>query len=545
VGLDGPPPGLNEALAAVAVRGLIAIRGEAVGARGSCAVHPGVAAAGRAQAGEPFQDAVDAEAAAYWDAVFRYASGETGEGAVRTGLMVRAGLAAVPYLIRRQQWAAAAYLLERGFNRDPSRANAAAVLPAIQEITARDSAQAGVLGRVLAVLDPAVGERQMRAALDAAVARGDYMRASVTAGRLVDLCRDGGRLAEALTLAEQMIGYTLQAGLGPWTQLADEGQRLQVLNEMGQADRVLAEVQRLRDQMQALPAARGPDEVAIPWNVREALLDTGRYAARQLGRWQDALDLNAASITSKRGRNAPAAAIARSRFNDYGPLLMLGRTEEALPLLLECRQAFQDARDPEMLGKTLSALASIEDARGHGDAAISLERDALRYSHLAGDVLGIAVSYHNLGNSLRSHARRPAPALACHLASALICALTGAEGTDDSVRAAAIDLRALGADDGGDSARATAPTPGDPIPREPTPDAVPPADVPALCHLVGDIPGTDLASLLAALTPDPAAVDQTLRDLTAQAHVLADGPDQPRDRTAGNPFAAPGTVPLR
>jgi len=190
---------------------------------------------------------VDTEAAAYWEAVYRYASGETGDGAVRTGLVVRAGLAAVPYLIRRQRWAAAATMLEGAFLRDPSRANAAAVLPTIQEITDRDPARTDVLAMVLAVLDPAAAERQMRAYLDAAVARGDYMGASVTAGRLVNLCLGGGRLAEALTHAEQLIGFTRQAGLGPWTQLSAEVQRLQVLTAMGQAGRVLAEVQRLRD----------------------------------------------------------------------------------------------------------------------------------------------------------------------------------------------------------------------------------------------------------------------------------------------------------
>jgi tetratricopeptide (TPR) repeat protein len=462
LGLEEQRPGLDEALTAVAARGLIAILGDAADARAWYAIHPGVAAAGRAQAREPFQDAVDTEAAAYWEAGYRDASGETGDHGTDTGLMVRAGLAAVPYLMRRQQWTAAAALLEGAFNRDPSRANAAAVLPAIQEITARDPVRAGVLARVLAVLDPAAGERQTRASLDAAVARGDYMRASATAGRLADLCRGSGRLAEALTHAEQQAGYTRQAGLGPWTQLADEVRRLQVLNEMGQAERVLAEVQRLRDRMQALPAAPGPDETAIPWNVRETLLDTGRDAALQLDRWQDALDLNAGEITSKRGRSAPGAVIARSRFNDYGPLLRLGRAEEALALLLECRRAFQDARDPRMLGKTLTALADFEDERDHGDAAIRLARDALRYGYLAGDVLGIAVSYHNLGNYLYRHARRPAPALACHLASALICALTGAEGIDDSVRSVAIDLRALGTEDAGGLARTAASGPGEP-----------------------------------------------------------------------------------
>jgi hypothetical protein len=188
---------------------------------------------------------------------------------------------------------------------------------------------------------------------------------------------------------------------------------------------------------------------------------------------------------------------ARSRFNDYFPLLRLGRTEEALALLLECRQVFQDARDIGMLGKILGALADAEDARGHGDAAIGLERDALRYKYLAGDVTAIAAGYHNLGYYLPGHARQPDPALACHLASALIRALTGAEGADRSVRDAAANLRELG------------------------PDATPPADVAGLCRQVGDIPGTDLARLLAALTPDPATVEQTLSELIAQAQAQA------------------------
>jgi hypothetical protein len=533
LGRDGQPPVLDRALTGIAARGLAAVRAEVGEASESYAVHPGVAAAGRTQAGEEFRDSVDAEAAAYWDAVYKYASGKTGDGTVRTGLLVRAGLAAVPYLIRRRHWTAAATMLEGAFNRDPSRANAAAVLPAIEEIAGSDLMWGGVLARVLSVLDPAAGERQMRGYLDAAVARGDYLRASVAAGGLVNLCWEGGRLPEALTIAEQLIGYTRQAGLGPWTQLADEVQRLQVLAAMGQADRVLADVQRLRDRMRALPAAPGPDETVTPWDVREALLDTGREAAAQLGRWQDAFDLSAEQIASKRGRSAPAAAIARSRANDYYPLLMLGRVEEALALLLECRQAFQDARDPEMLGKTIGALAGIEGARGHGDAAIALARDALRYKYLAGDVIAIAVSYHNLGSYLAVHARQPAPALACHLAAALIRALTGAGGSDDSVRAAAIDLRTLGTQDAEGPVRAASTGIGEPgTEAAPPPGAVSraevriPTDASALCLLVGDIPGTDLPRLLATLAPDPATADQALRELAAQAKAQAAAPPE-------------------
>jgi hypothetical protein len=496
LGRDGDPPGLDQALSALAAQGLAAIRTAADDVGQSYTVHPGVAAAGRADAGWGFHDAVDAQVALYWDAVFRYASGEEGDDGVHTGLLVRAGIAAVPYLVRQQRWTVAAGMLERAFNEDPSRSNAAAMLPAVQQMAKHDPSLAGVLARILHVIDPAAADSQMRAFVADAVARGDYRAASVITGELINHCRGSGLLAEALTLADEMTGYTREAGLGPWTQLSDEVQRLQVLSDMGEASEVLSEVQRFRDLMLALPPASGPDEATTPWSVRETLLGTGRDAAAQLGRWDEALSLNAQVVASERDRRALPAEIARSRFNDYEPLLALGRTDQALYLLLDCRQAFQDARDFGNLGKTLGALAITEDARGHGDATIQLRRDALRYVYLAGDVDGITVSYHDLGNYFHRYARQPAAALTCHLAAALISALAGTGGTGDSVHNASIDLRELG-------------------------PAVLPVEVADLCRQLGDIPGTDLPRLIAALSPDPTAADRALRDLIAQAQALA------------------------
>ena len=166
-----------------------------------------------------------------------------------------------------------------------------------------------------------------------------------------------------------------------------------------------------------------PSGAAIPWAIREGLLDTGRRAARLLGKYTDALALNADLVTSRRDRRAPDYDIARARFNDYGPLLLLGRTEEALQLLRECRQVFQDANDIKWLGNAVTALASIENARGRDDDAVRLQRDALRFSYLAGDVAAIAAGYHNLG--LYLHLRQPAAALASHLTAALIWRLDG------------------------------------------------------------------------------------------------------------------------
>jgi hypothetical protein len=240
------------------------------------------------------------------------------------------------------------------------------------------------------------------------------------------------------------------------------------------------------------------------------LFDVGRVAARQLGRWQEALDLGAEITASQRARCAPTRVITSSRFNDYTPLLRLGRTDQALDLLLNCRQVFHDTGDIQALGKTLSALADVEDERGQGHAALQLERDALRYQYLSADLTDIAMSYHSLGSFLHRHARQPAAALAAHLASALVYALNGIGGTSPqsaagAVRSAAADLREFGT------------------------DAEPPADIAALCRHLADIEGTDLPGLIAKLSPDPQTAERTLQDLVARARELAERPLGVRD----------------
>ena len=96
-------------------------------------------------------------------------------------------------------------------------------------------------------------------------------------------------------------------------------------------------------------------ELALPYNVREDILDTGRDAALQLGRWEDALALNAEILESKERRGASALEMARNRFNDYGPLLRLGRIAEARSLLLECREIDEREHNTQALGKDLVA----------------------------------------------------------------------------------------------------------------------------------------------------------------------------------------------
>ena len=519
---DSRPPSIDQAMSVLAARGLVELAQPNTTAdvssddtvpRGDTrlyAVHPGVAAAARAHAGLAFRSTVDFIATAFWSELYLHASGEIGDSSMNTKLAARAAFAAIPYLIRQQAWTPAAALLERAFVIDPSRSSAAKALPAIVQISRHDRRQAGLLGRVQQVFDPAAAEVTLRAALDAAVNDNDYAAASVAASVLAQMCLNSGRLTEALAFTEQQLDNTRRAGRGPWTQIADYCQQLQVLNAMGRADQVLAEVQRLRPKADALPTALGSNETTSSWKARELLLDAGRGAAQQLGRWDYALELNAANIASKRDRRATATEIADARFNDYYPLLRLGRTEQAMAILLDCRQVYLDTGDTVMLGKVFGALASVEAQRTHGDAALRLECDALRYRYLAEDVRGIAVSYHNVGTHLRRD-RQYSRAFASHLASALIRTIIRnlTEEVSSSVIAAAIDL------------------------HECNNTLAAPRDVADLGEKVGDIPGTDLPGLLARLSSDPEVVELALRDLIVRAQGPPTAPFPDQDQTRG------------
>jgi hypothetical protein len=458
-----------------------------------------VAAAGRGQAGDAFQAAVDREAAAFWTTVFDHGlEQETG------WLVVSAGRAAVPYLLRLGESNLSLRLLEQVINRDQSPGTTAALLPVLRQLAedargSDDGTGAGLLvARALADIDPDASERQLRSLLTAALARDDYRSASPISLYLVNNYLRAGRLTEALAMAGERMEYTRRAGLGPWTQLQDEALRLQILNQQGHAGEVLAEVTRLRQQIAELPEQSDQPDAAVPYNVRELILDTGRSAALRLKRWEDALALNAEFQESMRRRGASAFEIARYRFNDYTPLLRLGRIAEARSLLLDCREIDERENNTYELGKDLTALADVEDEAGHGQDAIGLQRDALRYCYLAGEADTIAASHHNLGNYLASYAADHRQALAHHLAAALLRAVTGSDGSDRSLRAALKDMIDL--------------------PDE----AAAPASVSELCDIVGEVPGVRLDRLLAQHTDNPSGVQGAFGALLAQARTLAD-----------------------
>jgi tetratricopeptide (TPR) repeat protein len=467
-------------------------------------VHPGVAAAVTAAAGPGIRDAVDAELAAYWTTVADHARQR--EGGEDSGLIVRAGLAAAPYLLRRGDWRAASTQLENAITRDESPETVQAVLPGLRRIAAATGTpiDAGVLARALTSVDAGEAEQLTRGALTTAVSAGDYRVASTVASDLFNLLLDAGRLDEALEVAGQKADYTRRAGLGPWTQLGDRGRRLQVLGLMGEHAQVLAEVDRLRAAMAELPARPDASEAIPPWNVRETILDVGHTSALATGDWQQCLDLNAEIAASKRERGAREHDVTRTRFNDAGPLIRLGRLAEAGRLLADCQRVFEDLADTPSLAMVLSTRADLEDKLGHRQAAADLERAAIRLRYARPEPRNIAISHHNLANYLGRLGGDRAGQRAHRLAAALIRRLGGmAHDLDRTVRALAAELRA---DDGGQAL---------------------PTTVAQVAETAGRTEGVRLGELLAALQPDPRVVEAALAEILAAAAALPPGDSAP------------------
>ena len=388
-------------------------------------LHPAVAEAGRKETGDEVAAAVDRELGDFWVALAMQALQAEMQGT--GGAIATAGPRAAPYLLRAERSEEASTLLERTLHRDATPATVATALSLLRQIarategSERELIDAGVLTKALLQAGRlSEAEARLRELMDRAETQGAYRQASAQAGDLINLLGATGHAEEALDVAQRKADLTRRAGLGPWTQLADEGWRLQLLNALGRYREVLDEVERLRARMEELPETSEVEESVDPWNVREVLLNTGCFAAQRLKDWQVALDLNAEIVRSQAERGAGDVEVAATRFNDYGPLLRLGRFADARTLLEGCRRTFEAAGQVGWLGKVLSALADLEDKLDNPGAAVGFEELALRYKYQADEPEACAISHHNLANYLEKGDAAAEVVLAHRLAAGAI-----------------------------------------------------------------------------------------------------------------------------
>jgi tetratricopeptide (TPR) repeat protein len=388
-------------------------------------IHPGVAEAGREEAGREVRDSVDVEMAKLWMAVFLQAIKNEAEGT--GGLILRAGRSAVPYLMRQRRWLDAATLLEQVIKRDESPATVAEALPLLRRIVElTDGTEVGLqYASVFAGALAAAGRMdeaaaRMQTVEQQAVDLGQFRLASGVAGDLVNLLQAAGHFEKALATTERAKSHTQKAGLGRWTQLGDELRRLQILNQLGRYEEVLTIVQTRRVETQSWPESGSEDEIVSPWNVMESLLHTGRTAASRLERWEEAISLNAERVKVKVDRGATKLEVARARYGDYFPLLRLQRYGDARSLLYKCLGVYESDGGSEQLGRVHGAIADLEDDLQHFPEAVRHQSAALRYSYSGLSPGDSASGHFNLANYLMSSNADARDALAHSFASVLI-----------------------------------------------------------------------------------------------------------------------------
>lgn len=369
-------------------------------------LHPGVAEALCHSSLSPVLSAVDVELGDYFIATFNHGLKTEMQGGGR--LVVEGARHAAPYLLRSQRWQIATTLLEKMIHRDTHPATLALTIPLLRYIaektrgTDRELIDKGVLANALLIAGQyAEAETALRELMERSVVQGNYHLASTTSVILFNLLLLTGRFNEALQTAEERSDYIRRAGLGLWSQLGAETQRLQALNELGRYAEVLAGVKQWRAQMKDLPEESTTAETSDPWNVRETLLGIGSKAAMRSEQWEEVLELNAEIVEYKRLRGADEVEIASVRFNNNFSLLRLQRYREVRALLEYCRAVFEQEGNVVKLGKVYTALADLEDEEGRPASAARFQQTSLRYSYLTGQPEDCAISHHNLANYIK------------------------------------------------------------------------------------------------------------------------------------------------
>ncbi|HUZ55278.1 MAG TPA: CHAT domain-containing protein [Streptosporangiaceae bacterium] len=533
----GDPAGgqgeLDDGLAGLVGSGLLSVLGSPHGRTARYRIHPVIVAAARGQVGGgDFRQRVDATLAEYWQRA--YQSALATEGAGSTSRQVKsAAMAAVPYVLRQGMPAVALDLLDEVLLRDGSATTARATWPALRTVAAATSgaSKARAIVALLNCLDaggviPADDElftselhaaaeeaRATRRAASGEFTEPDYRARWALTSHSIKVDLSVGRYGGAMQSAEEQIALAEHMGMGPRTRLEAEIARLEVAAATGYHDDVLNDVARLRHQMDTLPVAPGQPETATPWRVRERLLIVGNHSAARTERWSEALRFNTELLASRRARGAENSDLGSALFERHGELIELGRIDEARAVLVECRALFEPHRDFHMLGLVLSALAQLEDRRGHPGVAVEMERSALRYKYLANDVEAIPISHYGLAYFSGRHFGRPGSATAHYLAAALIAHIV-ADPDVRAVNALALDLEEIGDLDAA------------------------PADAGELCRQVAEVPGADLADLLARICPGEGRAQEHFDGVLADARNRAAGVFSP----AGGE-AAPSELP--
>ncbi|HWM92600.1 MAG TPA: CHAT domain-containing protein [Thermoanaerobaculia bacterium] len=216
-----------------------------------------------------------------------------------------------------------------------------------------------------------------------------------------------GRLDDARSTYLLSAEAYVKAGSPRINVLASECEALRVDIMQAEAEQALPEVESRLEEVrnwwrrhrEGEPVPEAPNPAILAWALIGGL-DIAREANLALEQWEACLGVLTEIEETQQAFGEGEHALARTRFNRYGPLLRLGRLDEAQRVLESCLAAFRGASDLASEGATFSALANLWDQRGDREQAAGLARQALAVSNRLANLEGRSISHGNLANYL-------------------------------------------------------------------------------------------------------------------------------------------------
>jgi tetratricopeptide (TPR) repeat protein len=219
--------------------------------------------------------------------------------------------------------------------------------------------------------------------------------------------RDVGQLDQAKATHLRSADAKKKAGLSRVDVIGSELEALRVDVMQGRAEAALPEIEarlgEVRGWWRRHRAGESVPEAPDPVDLGRALvsgLDIAEDANRQLERWAACIALLEEQEQAKREMGESRHEQYRTRYNQYWPLMRLGRLDDAQRAVEACLAVFREVNDLTNQARALYALADIWDERGDVTQAIALVRQALSICNRLPDPSDRAISHHNLAKYL-------------------------------------------------------------------------------------------------------------------------------------------------
>lgn len=214
---------------------------------------------------------------------------------------------------------------------------------------------------------------------------------------------DAGQLDAAKKAYLKSAQAEIKVGSPQANIVGSELEALRIDVMQGRAGAVLPDIEaRLKQVRQwwernrkGLPVPEAPNAIILG-RLMLSTLDIARQAELNLKRWQACLDLVIEWEQVAKAMGQTELELARTRFNQYGPLINLDRLADAQRVVESCLETYkrEDAVAPQ--ARALSALANILDRRGDTARAVELERRSLAVTNQLSDPQERGISHFNL-----------------------------------------------------------------------------------------------------------------------------------------------------